>query len=130
MYNYANVIIRKLYHRPPKLRSCAGIMYIKISYYPPKHLCYIYADYNSYWLESIGYIAVPILYKVMALFTAYSLLLLFTLAPLLHGLHLLCPEGSYCPTGVDCSSNSSSCIEGTCEATPQQGCLKGISVNM
>ena len=60
----------------------------------------------------------------MALFTVYSLLLL---APLLHGLHSLCPEESYCPTGVDCSSNSSLCVKGTCEATPQQACLEGIS---
>ena len=70
----------------------------------------------------------------MTFFTVYSLLLLFSVALLLHGqpnwsnMNSLCLEGYYCPAGADCSNNGSLCVKGVCEATTQQACLEGTIV--
>lgn len=63
----------------------------------------------------------------MDLLFSYFLLLLCIMSPLLHA-DYLCPEGSYCPAGVDCSSNSSLCEAGVCEATTGELCEKGSDI--
>ena len=35
--------------------------------------------------------------------------------------------GYYCPAGSDCSNDSSLCVKGACEATPEEPCENGIS---
>lgn len=67
----------------------------------------------------------------MALLTVYFLLLLFSMSPLLHATSHgdLCPEGFYCPAGIDCSSNSTLCEAGICDDTTEENCEQGIVYN-
>ena len=57
-----------------------------------------------------------------------TLLLLCSMVPLLRAYFgILCPEGFYCPAGLDCSSNNNLCVEGVCEATTADTCgVQGV----
>lgn len=59
----------------------------------------------------------------MALMTVWLMLLL--LHATTHA--QLCPEGSYCPAGADCSSDRNLCVDGVCSATAAGACEEGIS---
>lgn len=37
----------------------------------------------------------------------------------------LCPEGFFCLTGDNCSSNSSLCTVGVCQRTKEENCIQG-----
>ena len=54
----------------------------------------------------------------MGLHSVYFVLLLFSLVSLYRVTtsSMLCPEGSYCQAGENCTNDNSSCIEGTCSA--------------
>ena len=57
----------------------------------------------------------------------YSLLLICSVSPLLYASHGgVCSVGSYCPAGVDCSSNSSLCQAGVCNTTTADSCIEGM----
>ena len=37
----------------------------------------------------------------------------------------LCPEGFFCLTGDDCSSNSNLCEVGVCQRPTEENCIQG-----
>ena len=57
------------------------------------------------------------------------LLLLCSMAPMLRAsFGFLCPKGFYCPAELDCSSDSTLCIEGVCQATTAENtCVQGAA---
>ena len=39
----------------------------------------------------------------------------------------LCPEGFFCQTGNNCSSNSSLCEVGVCQRPTEENCIQGTT---